>query len=190
VRGTKESAMNRLPKYVVAGLVLLLTGLPVLLVQADVVAQPPGQQENEAEKLFHAMEKKLHSATSIRVSFASSTGMGCTSEEFTGTASLAAGGLYRIEGQVKSVGVPPKDNETLLFISDGKSFYSKRGNLVNIIDNKAKPGPSGTTMRGVLPRFGIPWQDWSNWANTAHDLRFARIGGWLSEKGGVSKLKG
>jgi outer membrane lipoprotein-sorting protein len=120
--------------------------LPALLL----VAAPAHGQQNEAEKLFRAMEKKIRSAKSLQLTFAGElTGDG-VKVTFKGTAYLAAGDKLRLEADNNLLG---KD-EKMLLISDGTSMYAKAGDKV---DPKPQPPEPGLYEKAssMIPRLGM-----------------------------------
>jgi hypothetical protein len=100
--------------------------LPALLL----VAAPAYGQQNEAEKLFRAMEMKIRSAKSLQLTFAGElTGDAVRDLKgtFKGTAYVAAENKFRIEADGDFMG----KTEKMLLVSDGKSTYQKSGDKVN-----------------------------------------------------------
>jgi hypothetical protein len=114
------------------------------------VAAPTNAQQNEAEKLFRAMEKKIRSAKSLQLTFAGElTGDAFKGAKgtFKGTAYLAAGNKFRIEAEMDFMG----KTESKLLVSDGKSTYAKLGDNVD-----PKPqSPDYEKISGIVSRLGM-----------------------------------
>jgi hypothetical protein len=120
--------------------------LPALML----VAAPAYGQQDEAEKLFRAMEKKIRSAKSLQLTFAGElTGDAVKGMKGTlkGTAYLAAGNKFRIEANMEFMG----NTEKKLLVSDGKSTYEKLGEKVN----SAPPLPDYEKVSGIVARVGM-----------------------------------
>jgi outer membrane lipoprotein-sorting protein len=90
--------------------------IPGLLLASRAVAQ-----ENEAEKLFRALEKKVRAAKSLEVVFEGSGTGGDIKAKFKGKLLVGDGNRFRIETEAA---VDGKKNHSLL-ASDGKLVYSK-----------------------------------------------------------------
>jgi hypothetical protein len=114
------------------------------------MAAPAYGQQDEAEKLFRAMEKKIRSAKSLQLTFAGElTGDAVKGMKGTikGTAYLAAGNKFRIEADGDVMG----KTEKRLLVSDGKSTYEKSGDKVN---PKPQP-PDYEKVSGIVARLGM-----------------------------------
>src|SRR5215510_14285294 len=87
----------------------LLTAVALLIVT------PVYAQENEAEKLFRAMEKKLTSAKSLKVASTADFDLGGQVIKFKGSTQQAEGNKARIEFEGEAFGMAFK----MTLISDG-----------------------------------------------------------------------
>jgi hypothetical protein len=120
------------------------------LVALLVAAAPAFGQENEAEKLYRAMEKKIRTAKSVHFVFATElTGEG-KKIEAKGTVHLAEKNKGRIELDMDVSGKMTK----VMLVTDGKSKYSKFGEQVKIEEKPGKEGELDKVL-GYVARFGM-----------------------------------
>jgi len=101
-----------------------------------VLAVPAFGQENEAEKLYRAMEKKVQPAKSLKVVWETEVlegGKGGKSEKVKGVGHLAEGNKTRFEIEGTFTGIAMKS----LLVSDGKQMIVKQ-----TVDGK-KEEPNG-----------------------------------------------
>jgi len=122
-----------------------------LLVAALVAASAYGQ-ENEAEKLYRAMEKKIRSAKTVHFAFDGQI-IGKAKATVKGEAWLAEGekGKLTAEADIAYVG---DTNVKMMFISDGKSQYTKIDEQVNV--KATKPEEKNLEKAsGVIARVGM-----------------------------------
>jgi outer membrane lipoprotein-sorting protein len=114
------------------------------------VAAPACGQENEAEKLFRGMERKVLAAKSLEVVFEGSAASPDFKVAMKGKALLGQGGLYRIDIDGEFGG----KSEQGLMLCDGKTIYNKASG-----DSRAKTWPAqagdADRLRGYLGRVGI-----------------------------------
>jgi outer membrane lipoprotein-sorting protein len=86
------------------------------------LAAPGAAQENEAEKLFRAMEKKIRAARSLEIVFeADATDPTPGAANFKGQALFGEGNRFRIEVKVSYEGKKTGG----MIASDGKTLYQK-----------------------------------------------------------------
>jgi outer membrane lipoprotein-sorting protein len=90
-------------------------------------------QENEAEKLYRAMEKKIRTAKSLHLVFEGKMAGEGKKGEFKGNFRIAEGHKARMEFEGDIAGQTMK----VLVISDGKSTYSKLNEMADTKDNPA-----------------------------------------------------
>ena len=120
------------------------------LLTTALLAAPALAQENDAEKLYRAMEKKIRSAQTLRLTFDGEATGGGQKLTLKGTALVAEGNKGRIEAEFASAGKSTK----LLFISDGKTKYMKEGDMVKTeaAESKDSAKPLAMIARvGFLP---------------------------------------
>jgi hypothetical protein len=115
------------------------------------LAAPAFAQENEAEKLYRAMEKKIRSAKSVHAVF----DVEMTVESIKGKWKLKGsvhfeGNKYRIEGECDAGG----NVEQLLLMSDAKSTYAKVGKFTQAANKKLEEKDM-EKLRGFVARAGI-----------------------------------
>jgi outer membrane lipoprotein-sorting protein len=91
--------------------------LSLLIVTLLVV--PAAAQENDAEKLFRAMEKKIRAAKSFQMDFEGEVSAGTAKMTVKGKAAFAEKNNCRIEATNEVNG---KEGKTLI-VADGKTFY-------------------------------------------------------------------
>jgi len=122
----------------------------ITLVALLFVAAPAYGQENDAEKLFRAMEKKLRSAKTVHFAFDGQiTGMGMKGT-MKGEASLAEGEKGNIAFEADFAG----KNMKLTLISDGKSAYSKVDEKIDVHATKPED-PKTEQVLGMIARLGM-----------------------------------
>src|SRR5260221_10597898 len=99
-------------------------------------AAPARAQEDEAEKFYRAMEKKVLAAESLALEFNSQNAVG--DEKFTikGTIYIAAGNKTRLDLESELFQLGGKT----LIVTNGKSKYSKVGNLLTPAPPMSKHG--------------------------------------------------
>jgi outer membrane lipoprotein-sorting protein len=97
------------------------------------LAAPAYGQENEAERLYRAMENKIRTAKSVHLVFEGQLAGEGKKGEFKGSFRVAEGNKSRMEFDGDSAGEAMK----VLVISDGKSTYSKMNDKANTKDNSA-----------------------------------------------------
>lgn len=111
------------------------------------VAAPARAQEGEAERLDHAMEKKILAAKSLALEF--DTEMTDSGKKFTikGTTHVAAGNKTRLDLESELFQLGGKN----LIVTNGESKYAKVGELV--FDKGPFP-PRGEVLLALIARFG------------------------------------
>jgi outer membrane lipoprotein-sorting protein len=118
-------------------LTLLLSAVPALA------------QENDAEKLYRAMEKKIRDCQTLRFSFTGEAiADGKKIVALKGTVQVAEGNKGRIESDFAAAGKSLK----LLVISDGQNKYTKEGDQARTepVDRKDSAVPLA-----MMARFGL-----------------------------------
>jgi outer membrane lipoprotein-sorting protein len=113
---------------------------------------PVSAQDNEAEKIYRAMEKKVRGAKSLQVVFDGIIEIPKGKVNFNGTMSVAQGNKSRLEVNTEL----PGQTEKTLIITDGKSSYFK------LNDNKARVDPKPKNVEqldkalpGLQARLGL-----------------------------------
>src|ERR1700678_3512610 len=112
-------------------------------------AWPAAAQENEAEKLFRAMEKKLLAAKTLQIRFDSSVTIPPQTGSLKGTLMLGEGDKFRLEFGGEPFGVEGKTT----VVSDGTTMSIKDTGEKEKT-NKA-PKALGANVRGSLLRMGV-----------------------------------
>jgi outer membrane lipoprotein-sorting protein len=121
-----------------------------LTVAVAVVAAPAYAGENEAEKLFRQMEKKLQAAKTVQIRFdikASIFGMEGTAR---GKAVLGEEDRVRLDAEAEFAGM----NLKVTMVGDGTKLFNKDSQKAEI-EIKDSPKGLGEYFRGVWPRVGI-----------------------------------
>jgi outer membrane lipoprotein-sorting protein len=115
------------------------------------VAAPLSAQENEAEKLFRAMEKKVRAAKSVEIAFEGDIASKSFKMKLKGRV-LGQGELFRIEATGEFGG----KSVAALVLSDGKTIYNKEAGESKA---RAKTRPAsagdGDMVRGIAGRVGV-----------------------------------
>jgi outer membrane lipoprotein-sorting protein len=109
-------------------------------------AAPAGAQEDEAEKLYRAMEKKVLAAESLAVEFDSQMTVDGKKVTLKGTIYVAAGNKTRLDLKSDLFGIGGKT----LIVTNGESRYAKVGDMV--FDKGPFP-PKGEVLLGLIARF-------------------------------------
>jgi len=110
-------------------------------------AAPARAQEGEAEKLYRAMEKKILAAESLALEFNSQVTVDDKKFTVKGTIYVAAGNKTRLDLESELFQLGGKS----LIVTNGKSKYSKVGNLVF----HEGPFPAkGEVLLALIARFG------------------------------------
>jgi outer membrane lipoprotein-sorting protein len=109
------------------------------------LAAPAYGQENDAEKLYRAMEKKIETAKSVHLVFETQLAGEAGKGEFKGNLHVAEGFKVRFEIDGKIVGNALK----LLIISDGKLTYSKMNDKAETNDNSTNKEESEKWEKGL-----------------------------------------
>jgi outer membrane lipoprotein-sorting protein len=138
-----EKTMSR--RYLPGHLRIWITMVMLLLLAAPVCAQ-----DNDAEKLFRAMEKKVRAAKSLEIVFEGSGGSDGVKVNVKGKALLAPGGMYRIQASVDFGG--KSDQGTV--ISDGKTIYNKSSDSDPAKTREARPADADR-LHAYLGRLGV-----------------------------------
>jgi outer membrane lipoprotein-sorting protein len=120
-----------------------------LLVVA-LVAVPAFAQENDAEKLYRAMEKKIRGAKSFQMDFDGDVDFGKDKGSIKGKLYFAEKNKFRLEGALENNG----KKENGLIVADGKSIFNR--------PNDTSPGETRTLddndqdrWRGYIARGGV-----------------------------------
>jgi outer membrane lipoprotein-sorting protein len=116
------------------------------------VAAPVYSQENEAEKLFNEMEKKIRSAKSVHFEFDSETRQNDAKFRGRGSFDLAEGRTkFRIKSEVKRGDM---EVQVLIAVSDGNTTYAKSSLSAEPF---RLPGarPFNDNHLGLLARLGV-----------------------------------
>jgi outer membrane lipoprotein-sorting protein len=121
-------------------------------------AWPAVAEENDAEKLFRVMEKKVNEAKTLKIRFdANITGADAKKWNLKGTLVLGEGDRFRVESEGKLFGEETK----FTVVSDGtgaKSFgYTKAPGQPNKDRSETEKPPkgAGAYFRAALPRNGF-----------------------------------
>lgn len=122
----------------------------LLTVALTGLAMPALAGDNEAEKLFRQMEKKLQNAKTVQVRFESSLMVQGIPGSIKGRLICGEGNLLRIEASVL-LGAQAS-NATM--ISDGKKLFAKDTGQA-AVDVQDCPKGLGAFCRGILSRVGI-----------------------------------
>jgi outer membrane lipoprotein-sorting protein len=109
---------------------------------------PVHAQENDAEKLYRAMERRVRSTQTLHLTFTGEAVGGGQKAAAKGTVYVAEGNKGRIEVEVDAAGNTIK----VLFISDGKNKYSKEGDQVKVEPNERKDSAKALA---VIARIGM-----------------------------------
>ena len=115
------------------------------------VAWPAAAQENEAEKLFRAMEQKVRTAKTLQLRFDSSVTIPPQTGSLKGTLILGEGDKVRLEFGGKPFGVEFK----LTVVSDGTTMSLKDSAEPKKDKTIKAPKALGANVRGALPRLGV-----------------------------------
>jgi outer membrane lipoprotein-sorting protein len=122
------------------------------LALAALVVCPAGAEQNEAEKLFRAMEQKVRDAKTLRVRFDLSIIDALDKEgKVKGALVLGEGDKYRVEGEGKLFGEAVKFTE----VGDGADTFYKDANDPKRDSKEKTPKGVGPYLRGALPREGF-----------------------------------
>jgi outer membrane lipoprotein-sorting protein len=121
-----------------------------LTLLALAIAVPAYAQENEAEKLFRQMEKKLQAAKTVQVRFDATISIVGMAGSVKGDAAYGEGDKVRIDAEVTFSG----KNSRATLICDGTKLYAKDSEKPKI-ELKDSPKGLGVYFRAVLPRVGI-----------------------------------
>ena len=110
-------------------------------------AVPARAQEDDAEKLYRAMEKKIRAANSLVVEFNSHHTV--DDEKFTikGTIHIAPGNKTRLDLESGMIGLGGEN----LVVTNGKSKYAIAGNRVF---HEGPFPPEGEVLLALIARFG------------------------------------
>jgi outer membrane lipoprotein-sorting protein len=117
---------------------------------AAMVAVPAYAGENDAEKLFRQMEKKIQDAKTVQVRFDAKISIFGMGGSITGTSVNGDGDKMRVDADV-SFG-DKKTKATL--IGNGTKLFTKDTEKPTI-DAKDSPKGLGSYLRSVLPRVGL-----------------------------------
>jgi hypothetical protein len=122
--------------------------LSLLLIFA--FAAPVHAQDNEAEKLYRTMEKKIRSCKSVQLTFDADTPLEKGLQiKLKGTLRWAVGDKIRIEMDADLFGKQMK----MLMLCDGKTMYTKMDEQVQTQD---KPADAGVDqISGFISRIGL-----------------------------------
>jgi len=123
--------------------------LAVLIVLC--IGAPASGQDNDAEKLYRATEKKVHAGKSLQVVFdAEMVGQG-GKLTFKGTVSFGLGNKARMD-LAANFG---RNTEKILFIADGMQGYLKEGDKGKVDPNPKKVQQLDKILPGLLARLGL-----------------------------------
>jgi hypothetical protein len=127
-----------------AGMCFLCLGVVLL------PSLPAAAQENEAEKLFRSMEKKIRSAKSLEIVFKGELAAERLKTTFAGKVRLAQGNVFRMEVDVE---VDGKRQERLM-VCDGKTVYNKDKDAGRV---KTYPARADDTLKvqAFVSRVGV-----------------------------------
>jgi outer membrane lipoprotein-sorting protein len=122
----------------------------VTLVTLLFVAVPAYGQDNDAERLYRAMEKEVRSAKTLHFAFDGQINMMGMQGTMKGEAWLAEGQ----KGNISLEGEFPGDKMKLTRISDGKSTYSKMNEKVDVTAHKPEEQHTEQVL-GMVARVGM-----------------------------------
>jgi outer membrane lipoprotein-sorting protein len=114
------------------------------------LAGPASAQENDAEKLYRAMEKKLRAAKSLHVAFDGEQKRDAEIETLKGKIDFAQGNKARFEAEVNISG----KSQRVLAVSDGKVTYGKEGDKAASVEPN-RNAPLDQKLPGMLARGGV-----------------------------------
>jgi outer membrane lipoprotein-sorting protein len=123
-----------------------LTVLAVLCLVA-----PASAQENDAEKLYRAMEKKIRGAKTLNVVIDGEFDAQVVKGTIKGKAFTASGSKARMEMDMAFGGQAKK----VLFITDGKVGYSKLDDMANVDPDPKKIAQVDRLLPGMMARAGL-----------------------------------
>jgi outer membrane lipoprotein-sorting protein len=120
------------------------------LMVVSLFAATAAAQENDAEKLFRAMEKKIRAAKSFQMEFEGTVDFGMDKGSIKGKLYFAEKNKFRLEGTMEHDG----KKEASLMVADGKSIVNR--------SSDAAPGQTRTLeendqdkWRGYIARSGV-----------------------------------
>src|SRR6266404_1783401 len=130
----------------------------LLLMPLALLTWPVAAQENDAEKQFRQMEKKLHAAKSVQLHFeANITGADARKWHLKGSLILGEGDKLRAEAEGALFG----EEAAFTLVSDGTDMksvgYTKTPGQPKQVTNETEKSPKGigTFLRTELPRNGF-----------------------------------
>jgi hypothetical protein len=116
------------------------------------LAAPARGQENDAEKLFRAMEKKVRAAKAAHVDYVAEVVRKTQTIKFKGSLDQTKDNRGRLEVFSDAKG---KMAENMLMISDGKWLYSRIDGEADVEKNAPHIKDSGKTTPALLARLGV-----------------------------------
>jgi outer membrane lipoprotein-sorting protein len=122
----------------------------LLTMAVAAVAVPAYAGENDAEKLFRQMEKKIQTAKTVQVRFDATISIFGMGGSIKGTAVHGDGDNMRVDADVAFA--DKKTKATL--IGNGTKVFTKDSEKP-AIDTKDSPKGLGNYLRSVLPRVGV-----------------------------------